>query len=125
MDLAKYDDTAVEQGAVMELLDPLTDEPTGATITLLGYDSAKAKEIIHKNSNKRMKKRSSISAENIEANGLDLVVALTVSWKDIDEKGKPLKCTPENVKKVYEDYGWIRDQVDTYIGDRANFLTKS
>ena len=33
-----------------------------------------------------------------------------------------LECTEENALRVYTDFAWIREQVDAFMNDRANFL---
>ncbi len=58
--------------------------------------------------------------------GLDILVACTVGWAGvIDKDGKPVEAKPENFRALYAGFPVIRDQVDRFIGDRANFLLAS
>jgi len=51
-----------------------------------------------------------------EARDIDTLVNLTVGWKGTDEKFTKKLC-----KTLYTKAPYVRDQVDTFIGDRANF----
>lgn len=51
---------------------------------------------------------------------IELLTACTASW-NLTWNGKQPECTPENVRKLYAEQPWIREQVDVFVGDRANF----
>jgi len=36
--------------------------------------------------------------------------------------GKELACNKDNAAALYERFPWIKEQVDTAVGDRANFI---
>jgi hypothetical protein len=63
--------------------------------------------------------------EDLERDGIELTVACTTGWKNmvIDEQEIPFSV--ENARKVYTQYTWIREQVDGFVNDRANFLPKA
>jgi hypothetical protein len=133
MDLAKLDTTtAAEAGADLHLLhpvtgDPLVDDVTGddVVLTLAGMDSPRYRDHVRKITNKRMaQRRQKLSAEDVEADGLDLIVAMTLGWRNIELDGKPLACTPANARILYERAPWAREQADAFIGDRAHFFPK-
>lgn len=145
--LAKLSTTKpAEAGAEISILHPTTDLPLGVLITVYGSDSKVCKDIQRKQTNHRLevgakqrnKKKPTTSAELMEAEGLDLLVGCTKSWRTLifDAEGKPtgsrpqielnddewLDCTPENVRRVYEELPWMKEQVDADIADRGNFL---
>lgn len=73
------------------------------------------------------KGKLSTTPEEAEANGLDLLAACTVGWRDADGnvptyKGQAFPCTPQNVRTLYTDMPWVRDEVDRFLGDVSNFL---
>ncbi|HBG07665.1 MAG: hypothetical protein A2075_09075 [Geobacteraceae bacterium GWC2_58_44] len=141
-----YTKPNAEGGMEITLLDPRTNNPLPERITVYGSDSKVCREIQRSQTNHRIeqqakqknKKRPITSAEKIEAEGLDLLVGCTKSWRTVilDDQGKEsgsrpqielaegewLDCTPENVRRVYDDFPWIKEQVDEEIGDRTNFL---
>ena len=137
---------AADSGVEITLIDPVTDLPLNERITVYGLDSKVCKDIQHRQTNNRLEKQAQkgnrkkpiTTAEAMEADGLDLLVGCTKSWRTIvkDEAGKEtgdrpeielgegewLPCTPENARRVYEEVPWIKEQVDSAIGDRSNFL---
>jgi hypothetical protein len=107
----------------------------GITIVVCGTDSETYKKIQRKQLNRRMERSArnrnrqlQLTAEELEAENLDVLVACTKSWSENGSptiefnRGELLPCTPENVRRLYEEYPWMKDQIDQAIGDRANFL---
>jgi len=135
-----------EAGAEISILHPVNDQPLGVLITVYGSDSKVCREIQRRQTNHRLelqakqrnKKKPVTSAEQLEAEGLDLLVGCTKSWRTLifDENGKEtgsrpqieitdgewLDCTPENARRAYEELPWMKEQIDGDIGDRSNFL---
>lgn len=139
MDLSKLNAaTTAPKGVAMKVVDPRTDEPLfdemegGAkqyvTITLLSSDSNEYKRVSHKVANRKLKKITArgripkLTAEETENDQLDLLVACTLGWENVVYEGQPLEFNPENVRMLYSKVPVIREQVDAFIGDRANFL---
>lgn len=128
MDLNKLDLTkAANAGAWYTLKHPVTSEALPMKIKVLGKDSEKfiqLSEDFRRSSlddlkaNKTTEQRMASASEY----GDKLLVACTLEWQGIELDGKKLDCTPENVKLVYKRFNWIKDQVDTAIADRANFI---
>jgi hypothetical protein len=69
-------------------------------------------------SNKTVEQRIKTSKEY----GDTLLIACTLEWQGIELDGKKLDCTQENIGLVYQRFAWIKEQVDTAIADRANFI---
>lgn len=124
-----------ENGFPVDVRHPVTNLPIGVTITVCGSDSQTFKTIQRKQLNRRIElsnksrnKTLSMTAEEIELESLNTLVACTKSWSQDGgdsiemNEGEWLPCTPENVKRVYTELPWIREQVDQEIGDRNNFL---
>lgn len=75
----------------------------------------------------RMQRRgtkSTLKAEELEAEAMELRVACTKSWRDLNYEGKPLECNDENKRMIYSRVSRIRDQVDEAIAD-VSLFTKS
>jgi hypothetical protein len=129
MDLSTLDTTAVsETGAKMEVTHPVSGALlAGTSIVLAGQDSDRYRAMDRKISNKRLAQsgngqRLKLTAESLEADNLNKLVACTISWEGIAFGGSPKECTPENVREAYTRLPWLREQAETFIGDRANFL---
>jgi hypothetical protein len=139
MDLVQLDTVAAcNKGAVMPVRSPkngaiLMDEsvtpPAPVAITLRGRDSTEfqrlQREQRQKNIDMATKRgvRDAVTeiVEN-EQRAMDVYVACTVNWSGFDWEGKSLPCTPENARMIYTRLPWLREQVDAFINDRANFL---
>lgn len=151
MDLAKLDTVAsANEGFEVQLFNPGTMENLGIYITVLGRDSDEFRRLQAEQSKRRMGKlakggsfrMSSINAEEMERDTLELLAACTKSWRQerpaaegesLDEKHyvdtltvakEELVCTRENALMLYTKYPWIKEQVDAGVTDRANFIKR-
>lgn len=135
MDLKQLSTTEHSQG-VLAVLHPVTSQPLTSdkgdpvTITLRGLDDKAVRAVQHQVANKRMSRmagrsptrRQTYTAEELEADALEVLVTCTVSWTNVEYQKEQLACTPANVRMLYADLPWLREQVDQFINDRANFL---
>lgn len=122
---------ACDDGAVLQLRHPTTDTPltnddgSPMTITMLGVDSPRYKQAVHARGNRRIQaatRTGRISTmEAQEADGIDNLVAATIAW-DITFKGEKPKFDPVAVGELYRTRPWVKEQVDRFVGDRANFM---
>lgn len=130
MDLSQLNTVAgADAGADLVLRNPATDEPLATeegasiSITLAGYDSKAARKMRHAMANRRMQRTGGkMTAESLEADGIELLCALTLGWQNIVVDGEPLEFSADNAAKLYKRFPWIREQVDAFVGDRANFM---
>lgn len=129
MDLNKLKPAKAEEGAVLELVHPDTEEVIpGMTIRLLGYDSSVYRKIALKkqqaalNRISKGKKAMDLKAEQIEEDTIEELVALTVEWTGFEMEGEALPCNPENKRMVYSDWRWIKEQAQEFVANRANFF---
>ncbi|MFC3072347.1 hypothetical protein [Shinella pollutisoli] len=131
MDLASIDTKELaETGAVMTVEHPGTGAPVldeagkETTITLLGADSAKLRKRQNDLINDVMKKGfrpKSVTAEKSEEDKIVTLALATVAWSGIKVDGEALECNFENAKRLYRRLPWLKDQADSFVGDRANF----
>lgn len=124
-DLAAFKNDQLDT-AEITITHPGTGEPTNIRIKVAAPDSAHYKKVSMRVQNEQlqfaMKNRGKTTAERLAQNSLEILVGATVAWGGIAENGTPLPCTPENVRRVYTDFAFIRDQVDEFLGDRRNFF---
>lgn len=134
MDLSTLDTTTIsEQGAVMELRHPTTgavlmqdDGETPVSITLAGMDSTRFRRQQRINQDRRLKgQRRGVNSEEMENDNLDLLVACFIEWSGIKWDGQLQVLTPATAKALLKRWAWAREQVDAFMGERANFLTTS
>jgi hypothetical protein len=156
IDLASLDTVAAsDKGARIAILHPINKEPIGIFIQLLGKHSTTFRELIRERINKRVKAESMAAkrgknldprtAEEVEAEALEMLVACTLGWEteiyETTEKpgekpqkvvketkptifidGEHLPFNHQNGIKVYTRLLWLREQIDDAIGDLENFM---
>lgn len=99
------------------------------TITVCGPYSKKYKSISHAQQNRRLMKaqrtggKLNLTAEEIEASALDLLVKCIESW-NITVGGKQPDCKESKVRELFEQLPWVREQVESALGDTQAFLDK-
>jgi hypothetical protein len=137
--MGKFDAIAlqVDKPSKMTILDPVSQQPIRdaegkeSFIELYSSDSPKGrthqKNMLRQRLN--MRGRGKLTPEQLEAESVDLLVALSVSWYLLTFEGKPLNVefSQENARELYssESMAWLREQVDTYTSDRANLSKAS
>ena len=128
-DLNSLKPVMADDGAVLNIVHPETEELIeGMTITLLGQDSKiyrklqMSKQQAALNRMAKGKKALDLDAEKLSEDSIDDLVKLTTAWAGFTLNGKDLECTPENVRTVYADWSWIKEQVQEFVGNRANFF---
>jgi len=130
IDLSSIDTVkGANEGFDVQIYHPGTNEDLGITIRVLGKDSDEFRRISQAQSKKRLSKmtkggfrNATVSPEEIEQDALDLLASVTKSWNNVVIDGQPVGFSKENALMVYERFPWIKEQVDTAIGDRANFI---
>jgi hypothetical protein len=128
MDLNKLDLTKVSnEGVWITLKHPSSNEDLPMKIKVVGKDSdkfIKLSEDFRRSTLEDMKANKTVEQriETSKQYGDNLLVACTLEWQGIELDGKKLDCNAENVKLVYQRFGWIKEQIDTAIADRANFI---
>jgi hypothetical protein len=133
MDLASL--ASVDEGSTLELRHPgtgaplLDDDEKPISITLAGKDSDRYRATQRAISNRLLKqgRKQTPTVEAMEADAVEVLVACTLEWSGVVIDGEPLKCSAANARKIYTDprCAWIREQVDAFIDDRANFSKAS
>jgi len=104
------------------------DDGTPMTVTMYLPHSKKYKEVRHAQTNKRIqesqkKNRKVITAEDIEAETLDLLIGTTAGW-NITYKGEKPKFSDAVAKEVYEGVPFIAEQLCEGVAE-AEVFTKA
>ncbi len=122
-----------EEGFALTLTHPKSGEPLPAKITVLGAESdayrSKQREFLRRSADRVNRTRKLVvSPEELEAEALELLVTATTGWDwgGMTLGGQPAPVfTHDAARQIYTRFGWIREQVDQAVGDRANFLPRS
>lgn len=128
-DLNSLKPVMADDGAVLNIVHPETEELIeGMTITLLGQDSKvyrklqMGKQQAALNRMAKGKKAIDLDAEKLSEDSIEDLVKLTTAWTGFALDGKKLEFTADNVRMVYNDWAWIKEQVQEFVGNRANFF---
>ena len=133
--MSKFAALALNPAGRMLIVHPVTKKPLvdrggqQAYIDLHSADSEAARKWRHALTNKRLdaKVARMPSAEETEAEAFSFLAAMTTGWYLLDTEGQPIDVpfTADNAAELYREVPWLRDQVDAYLGDRANFWKAS
>lgn len=130
--------TLADEGVDMVVKKLNSDEPLLAkngkpvAITLLGPDS----DIYRDHTRAQVKRRISrannaaslkdFDLDEVEQEALALMVSCTVGWKNVlDPTGKDIEFSKDAARALYTAYPVVREQVDSFIVDRARFIKAS
>lgn len=138
IDIGQFDTIqASDKGAEIQLTHPISNVPIGLFVTVLGKHSDVFREHIRNSQNERLRAQANATrrgkevptptAEEAETRAVELMVLCTTGWRSDDKptwtyKGEELEFTIQNAIRVYTEMLWIREQVDTAIGDLENFI---
>lgn len=102
---------------------------TEMTVTVYGPYSKRYKQVAHAQQNRRLQRaqrtggRVNLTAEEIEASALDLLVKCVSDW-NITVGGEKPECTEAKVREIFEAVPWLKEQVDSGMMDSQAFLAK-
>ena len=104
---------------------PATGADTDCVIELCGKDSTQFRDAY----GELIKSVVGKDHDQIDFAAIDAkaYAACTVSWENLEENGKAIECTPENILNIYTnpDYKWLHEQVVQFVGSRENFMQPS
>ena len=130
VDLSQLDSVEAHNAGIdVELFSPRDGTPLDMFITVLGKDSDKFNEVTTAQNRARIQQaqqggfRPGRGPVNTgEREGLELLAACTIGWKNIELDGEMLPFTTANAVKLYKRFPWIKEAIDIAIGDRALFM---
>lgn len=123
----------VIEGADMTVMHPVEDTPLEGSdgkpvvFKVVGIDSEQYRSAQRAAQNRRLSKKNrlKITAEQLEYEVLESLVACTIGWSNnFEVDGAALKFSSENAKDLYLRFPWLREQVQDFVEDRANFLRR-
>ena len=137
VNLADFDTVvASNRGAELELTNPYDGTSLGVFIKMLGSNSTEWREHVDERRNKTMraafqaqrggKKQDAPTAAELDREAVALLTRCTIGWRTGDEPvvnlgDEVLAFNHANVEKLYTSQIWVREQVDEFVGEIANF----
>lgn len=105
--------------------------PTDFFVTVRGSQSPKVKahgkKVFHQlqtkdQQAKRKGKERDFNLEEAEDLAVESAVVRVITWRGLEEDGKEIKPTEENVKRIMRELDWVRTQVLDEADIAANFI---
>lgn len=63
-----------------------------------------------------------IDLDEAEQTLIESAAARVITWKGLEDDGKVVEPTPENITRIMEDLDWVRKQVLDESDNDANFI---
>jgi hypothetical protein len=128
-DLASIDTIAAcNKPAEVEIRHPVTDDPTGVFISILGKDSDSVRKRVRAFADEEMQSEAmGRDVDTGERRIISTMIAATTGWRTGDQphvtlNGEALPFTPENAEKVYSGILPVRDQVYMALFNLSLFM---
>lgn len=109
----------------VEIKHPATFEPIGLLVKLRPMSSPEVRAVQRRITNENLRSRQAkLTAEKLDASRNQLLEAAVADWKwsgTANLNGETPKCTVDAVRELLK-IDWIRDQLDTALGDESLFF---
>lgn len=102
----------------------LTNAGDPMSIDLAGRDSPAYRAQLAKFQKAQASRRKAATPEELEEHTIATLVACTHGWT-LQIDGALLPFSPKAARELYESTRWLKEQVDEWIADRANYLGES
>ncbi len=123
LDLASLDVAAsAEQGAVLTLRHPVTNDLLPVKIWLQGADAPAYRNVVRRQVDDQIAAgKADLSAAELEERQIERLAAITLKWEQVTYHGQSLDCLAANALMLYREQIWIREQVTSFVEDRTRF----
>lgn len=130
-DLAQFDTFDFEQVSELEIMHPVTGQPTGLMVGVRSYRSETVKRLQRRLgnaaiiANKKNPKRAG-TVEEVEEKTNEIVAVAVAHW-NMTNNGQPVPATAEAVMSVISQpkFFFIAEQIDARADEDARFMTPS
>jgi hypothetical protein len=120
MDIAKLTTReAHDAGAEVRIRDQFGAE-TDVYVRVVGMDSAVWRRIM-RDQERRVLAAAASGTDEVEQDVAQTLAEATLGWRGLEANGEPLEFSAEAAYELYSGAPYIADQVDRFIGKRANF----
>lgn len=112
---------AHESGAELRIVNPKTGKKTDIYIKLMGVDSRAFRKAQKAAIRKVIAAKGNLNEDEFLDEDIEQLVAITIGWRGAKRNGKEFEFNEANCRELYSQSPAIADQVDRFIGNRANF----
>lgn len=121
---------SANKGVELDIPNPVTGEPTGFVITILGKDSDQYRKIEAEQRERAIRAANTtgtfrMSTEAIEANATELIVSCVKGWTGlVGEDDEPINFSPDALRSLLKESPYVREVLDRNIADRSLFAVR-
>ena len=110
------------KGAKMLVIDQFGQE-TDFSITFVGVDSKKWREIYRKNQRKLVGLSGDDLMKTIADNSASILAEAALDWSGaVDSKGAEIKFSKKGIEDLLNNAPYIKEQADEFVAKRGNFI---
>lgn len=112
----------------LEIKHPSTDEDLGIKVTLISLNDPRMSAIKRRIRIQRLEQErrgKAVNLDDVEKNELDLLTAAMTGWDwsgNITFHGEKPEFNAENIKAVFKELPWFKDQIAEAVGDEKGFF---
>lgn len=98
------------------------------TITLVSEDSPEYQTIFKRQLTENVQRaikrsgKAKMTGTQIQNDKMDILVGVTKAWVGFEWNGKDFPFSLKNAREIYTRLPFIKEQVDEFVHERANFL---
>ncbi|WP_029620612.1 hypothetical protein [Pseudorhizobium marinum] len=130
-DISTFETFDFDQVSDLEIMHPVTGQPTGLVVGVRSYRSESVKAVQRRLgnaailANKKNPKRAG-TVEEVEEKTNEIVAAAVARW-NMKDGGKDVPATPESVMRIISQprFFFIAEQIDARADEDARFMTPS
>jgi hypothetical protein len=118
--------------AVLHLRHPETgelllyDDEKPVSVTLAGTDSPEfVKATLAERQAQMRNPGKEFTPDDYEKTRIRVIARCVVGWQGLSWQGEPMKCDFETVVSALSKRKWLREQIEEFVGLRANFSQAS
>lgn len=130
-DIAQFESFDFEQISELEIMHPVTGQPTGLIVGVRSYRSEPVKRVQRRLGNaailaNKKNPRKAGTVEEVEEKTNEIVAAAVAHW-NMTSNGQAVPATPEKVMEIISQpkFFFIAEQIDARADDDARFMTPS
>lgn len=109
----------------VEIVHPRTEEHVGLTVYMRPRSHPEVSKVRRRQQNKQLNSRSNrLTAEQIEAQGLEMIVASVSDWAwhgELTLNGEQPEYSDERLRELMKKADFVRTQLDAELGDEGAF----
>ncbi len=114
----------------IDIVHPKTGEALGITVNIISLNDPKIATLKRRIQNQRLdleRRGKGFKADDVEENFTNLLIAAITGWEWKDDAtfhGEKPELNEKNIKEVFKELPWFKNQIADAIGDEESFFLR-